>query len=335
MRLRVLAPLAAVVLLLGACSSGGSGSETSASPTSAGPTLGPTVPPASAVAEPVAAELLPTATGGIGEKPTLTFPDSGPPPSLQRQILVEGTGPLTTASDWLITNYLGQVWGGEVFDNSYDRGSTSAFQIGVGAVVSGWDVGLVGVPVGSRVLLSLPPADGYGSAGNDGAGIGGTDTIVFVVDIIDAVGPDSGGQTDAVPAPPPSDGPQATGELGQAPEVTVPAGTPEPTAPVVTVLATGTGEPVHNGQILVQFKAVTWTGESAGSTWPSDPTAAAGGGGTGPQQLPVTANGPFAGLVDVPLGSRVLVQVPPQQNPQTGQQSPAIAAVLDLLAQTS
>ena len=87
----------------------------------------------------------------------------------------------------MVTNYLGQIWGGKVFDNSYDRGTTSAFQIGVGKVVPGWDTALVGVPVGSRVMLSLPPADGYGSAGNSGAGITGTDTLVFVVDIVQAI----------------------------------------------------------------------------------------------------------------------------------------------------
>ena len=53
----------------------------------------------------------------------------------------------------------------------------------------GWDVGLVGVPVGSRVMLSLPPADGYGSAGNTSAGITSTDTLVFVVDIVQAITP--------------------------------------------------------------------------------------------------------------------------------------------------
>jgi len=36
-------------------------------------------------------------------------------------------------------NYLGQVWGGRVFDNSYDRGAPVRFPIGVGAVIQGWD----------------------------------------------------------------------------------------------------------------------------------------------------------------------------------------------------
>ncbi len=336
MRVRALL-LAVPLVILAACSSGGdtdstTGSGASASG-SAAATLGPAVPPATAVAAAVPAAQLPTASGAFGEKPTLTFPATDPVPSLQRVILSKGTGPVTKSGDWLVTNYLGQVWGGKVFDNSYDRGETSVFQIGVGKVVPGWDTALAGVPVGSRVLLSLPPADGYGATGNESAGIKGTDTIVFVVDIVDAVAADAGGQKDAKPAAPlPATGPQVAGDLGAAPKVTIPSGAAEPTAPTVTVIATGTGKPVQLGQVLVQYTAVTWTGESAGSTWPGKDPATSG---QGPQELPVATGGPFAGLVGVPIGSRVLVQVPAQPDQQSGQTQPAIAAVVDVLLQTT
>ncbi|MBM9467206.1 FKBP-type peptidyl-prolyl cis-trans isomerase [Nakamurella sp. YIM 132084] len=279
---------------------------------------------------------MPTVSGAFGEKPTLTFPE-GSPPSLQRVVLSEGTGPMVESSDWLVTNYLGQIWGGEVFDNSYDRGATSTFQIGVRAVVPGWDTGLVGVPVGSRVLLSLPPADGYGSAGNSGAGIGGTDTLVFVVDIVNAIGPDQGGQADATPEPTPAGAPEISGALGARPSITIPAGLAEPTEQSVAVLARGTGAPiVDNSQVLAQYVAVDWTGESAGSTWPATEGENQTTGGTGPQQLPVQAGTPFEGLVGVPLGSRVLVTIPGQAA-TTGTSAqpaqPAVVAVMDLLAQ--
>ena len=58
------------------------------------------------------------------------------------------------------------------------------FPLGVGGLIPAWDEGLVGVEKGSRVLILAPPADGYGSAGNQAAGIKGTDTLVFVVDIL-------------------------------------------------------------------------------------------------------------------------------------------------------
>jgi peptidylprolyl isomerase len=81
-------------------------------------------------------------------------------------------------------HYLGQSWAGGVFDNSYDRGSSISFGIGVGQVISGWDEGLVGQQVGSRVLLSIPSHLGYGDRGVPQAGIKGGDTLVFVVDVV-------------------------------------------------------------------------------------------------------------------------------------------------------
>ncbi len=333
MRIRALL-VAVPLVVLGACSSGTDSTPTGGSTSgSVAATLGPAVPPATAVAAAVPAAQLPTASGAFGSKPTLTFPQGNPVPSLQRVILTKGTGPQTVAGDWLVTNYLGQVWGGAVFDNSYDRGTTSVFQIGKQKVVPGWDTALVGVPVGSRVMLSLPPADGYGAPGNASAGITGTDTLVFVVDIVDAVAADTGGQKDAKPAPAlPKTGPQVTGALGAQASVKIPADTPEPTAPTVTVIATGAGQPIELGQVLVQYTAVTWAGESAGTTWPGKDPATSG---QGPQELPVATGGPFAGLVGVPIGSRVLVQVPGQTDPQSGQAQPAIAAVVDVLLQTT
>lgn len=129
---------------------------------------------------------LPAVAGGFGEPPRVSFPANDPPATLQRQLLSTGSGPVVAPGDRIEVNYLGQIWNGPVFDSSFDRGSTSEFDIGVGAVIAGWDTGLVGVPVGSRVLLSVPPDQAYGSAGNAQAGIGGTDTLVFVIDIVAA-----------------------------------------------------------------------------------------------------------------------------------------------------
>ena len=127
---------------------------------------------------------LPTASGSFGDKPVLTFPEGGAPAGLQVQVLEEGSGPVVTAGRTIVVNYLGQVWDGEIFDTSYDRGETISFPIGTGAVIGGWDKGLVGQSVGSRVLLSIPPEHGYGMRGVPQAGIGGTDTLVSVVDVV-------------------------------------------------------------------------------------------------------------------------------------------------------
>ena len=62
---------------------------------------------------------------------------------------------------------------------------TSTSRSAPGQVIKGWDNGLVGQKVGSRVLLVIPPAEGYGTAGSPPK-ISGTDTLVFVVDILAA-----------------------------------------------------------------------------------------------------------------------------------------------------
>ncbi|MCL2092316.1 MAG: FKBP-type peptidyl-prolyl cis-trans isomerase [Micrococcales bacterium] len=129
---------------------------------------------------------LPQATGGFGDRPTLTFPATGAPADLQVQVLVPGTGAAVAAGQDIEVHYLGQTWGGGVFDTSYDRGETISFPIGVGQVIAGWDQGLVGQPIGSRLLLSIPSHLGYGDRGVPAAGIRGGDTLVFVVDIVDA-----------------------------------------------------------------------------------------------------------------------------------------------------
>ncbi|GGC15654.1 FKBP-type peptidyl-prolyl cis-trans isomerase [Cellulomonas carbonis] len=128
---------------------------------------------------------LPSASGSFGEKPDLTFPDSPAPADLQVQVLHQGDGETVEAGDDIEVHYLGQVWGGtRPFDTSYDRGQSISFGIGVGQVIGGWDEGLVGRQVGSRLLLSIPPHLGYGDRGVPQAGIRGGDTLVFVVDVL-------------------------------------------------------------------------------------------------------------------------------------------------------
>ncbi|MBN9376364.1 MAG: FKBP-type peptidyl-prolyl cis-trans isomerase, partial [Cellulomonas sp.] len=107
-------------------------------------------------------DALPTATGAFGDKPTLTFPAESAPADLVVQVLERGTGDLVEAGQDIEVNYLGQIWGGSIFDSSYDRGESISFPIGVGMVIAGWDDGLVGQPVGSRVLVSIPSHLGYG-----------------------------------------------------------------------------------------------------------------------------------------------------------------------------
>src|SRR5690606_32508019 len=83
--------------------------------------------------------------------------------------------------------YAGYFWrDGRVFNSSWSEGRPAAVTIGTGQVMKGWDRGLVGQRVGSRVLLVVPPSLGYGSKGLPRFGIEGHATLVCVVDLLGA-----------------------------------------------------------------------------------------------------------------------------------------------------
>ena len=134
---------------------------------------------------------LPTVSAKAGSAPTLTFPSSSPPSGLVAKTLIKGNGPAVVKGEYVIAQYVGYIWRTKkAFGSSWTSGSPPfGFVIGASPeqVIPGWDKALVGQTVGSRVLLSVPPAQGYGSTGASHAGIKGTDTLVFVVDIIDAL----------------------------------------------------------------------------------------------------------------------------------------------------
>jgi peptidylprolyl isomerase len=120
----------------------------------------------------------------------VTFPSSSPPGALVTRTLVKGGGPKVAKGEYVVAQYAGYIWRTKkVFGSSWSTGSPFGFLIGATPeqVIPGWDKGLVGQTVGSRVMLSIPPAQGYGSSGASQAGIKGNDTLLFVVDIIDAL----------------------------------------------------------------------------------------------------------------------------------------------------
>lgn len=127
-------------------------------------------------------------TNGPTKPPTVTVPKTAAPKQTVQATLVRGSGPTVKKGQTLIAQYHGVLWrDGSVFDSSWQRGAPSDFPIGVGQVIPGWDKTLVGKKVGSRVLLVIPPADGYGPKGGGGGKIKADDVMVFVVDILGAI----------------------------------------------------------------------------------------------------------------------------------------------------
>lgn len=133
---------------------------------------------------------LPKITGEPGSgNPTVKIPAGVTPPTgLVANVLIQGHGQTVAKGQTLLIQYTGVDWNtGKNFDSSFSRKTAFSTPIGEGAVIPGWDQGLVGKHVGDRVLLVIPPALGYGpQGGQSSAGIGAKDTLVFVVDIVAA-----------------------------------------------------------------------------------------------------------------------------------------------------
>jgi FKBP-type peptidyl-prolyl cis-trans isomerase len=129
---------------------------------------------------------LPEVKAASQKAATITVPKGvKPPKDLKQQVLIKGDGKKVEAGQGLVAQYTGVKWeDGKKFDSSWDHGGATAFQIGTGSVVQGWDKGLVGKNVGDRVLLVIPPSLGYGA--NPQSELA-KNTLVFVVDILGTV----------------------------------------------------------------------------------------------------------------------------------------------------
>ena len=83
---------------------------------------------------------------------------------VQRVVLEQGTGAAVKASDTVKINYLGATYDAkQPFDESFSKQPLTSALTGL---IQGWTIGLTGVKVGSRVLIQIPPAYGYGAQGS-------------------------------------------------------------------------------------------------------------------------------------------------------------------------
>jgi peptidylprolyl isomerase len=127
--------------------------------------------------------LPPGADPALGTEPTVTA-GTGNLTKLVVTTLIQGTGPAVKAGQNITVNYIGVTYkDGKKFDASWDSGQPASFPIGEGSVIPGWDQGLVGVKVGSRVQLDIPASLAYGDQPANGAPAG---PLRFVVDLLAA-----------------------------------------------------------------------------------------------------------------------------------------------------
>lgn len=112
--------------------------------------------------------------------PKITIPDSDPPSSLQVQTLIKGSGAKVTTSSTILVKYTGVSWKTkEVVEENWTTGESSALN----SLIKGWQQGLSGQTVGSRVLLVIPPSLAY-PTGQRKPKVEAGDTLVYVIDIL-------------------------------------------------------------------------------------------------------------------------------------------------------
>lgn len=114
-------------------------------------------------------------------EPDITIPKADPPTETRIAQLKQGSGETVLPGDMVTLQYKGVLWrNGEMFDSSWKTGNPASFS--TSQVVKGFQKALEGQTVGSQVIAIVPPAEGYGEKGS--GEITGTDTMVFVIDIL-------------------------------------------------------------------------------------------------------------------------------------------------------
>jgi peptidylprolyl isomerase len=123
------------------------------------------------------------------------------------------------------------------------------------------------------MLLSIPPADGYGASGNSQAGISGTDTLVFVVDLLADYKPNASAPGVADSQLPAAGWPKITNSPGQQPQIISVADVKAPTSPTSKLLVKGSGAKIDSSKTLVLQLVQTdiATGKQTQSTWGQQP----------------------------------------------------------------
>ena len=261
---------------------------------------------------------LPAVTGGtkFGTKPTVAKGTGDPSKDLAVKTLIAGGGQTVAENDYVEAHYLGQIWNtAKVFDNSYDRKTPLVIQLAEGSIIDGWRYALTGKKVGSRVQFSVPPTWGYGKEGNAQAGIKGTDTLVFVVDVQGTFNANSSAKGTKVPQNDAALPKVGTNTDGKAPSIDIPK-KDAPTKLVANYIIEGDGAEVGaKDTVLVQYKGVFWdSGKEFDSTYGRKALTSFG--------LQQVVKGWGQGLTGKKVGSRVLIVIPPKlgygDNPPSG-----------------
>lgn len=182
----ILLALIATALSIAAC--GGSTQESDAdkfAQTAEQQAKTQTAAPDTTTTAPTATKVTPSSgEKDIATKPKIPKASGKAPTSLKVEDLIEGNGPAAKAGDKLSVRYVGVLYdNNKEFDSSWKRGKAPfQFTLGQGQVIPGWDQGLLGMKVGGRRRLTIPPDLAYGAQGQPPT-IPANAPLVFDVDL--------------------------------------------------------------------------------------------------------------------------------------------------------
>jgi FKBP-type peptidyl-prolyl cis-trans isomerase len=282
-------------------------------------------------------------TGTFDTTPAVSIPKAAPSSKLVISTPIKGTGAVVKSGSDALANIAIYKWSGttntlveSTFGTAANRGpQVIPTQTGLG--LTGLATALNGAKLGTRIVAVLPPKYGYGTSGQSQLGITGSDTLVWVIDLLQEF-PQGQSASGATVSHGGGALPTVTATAGQAPVIAVPKHSP-PAKLSVTTLIKGTGPKTVKGErLVVQYVGVNWrTGKVFSTSWPSaaTPTGIPFAFTLGGQVLP----GWNDGLAGMPVGSRVMLVIPPAlgYGPIGGQPSAGItktdtlAFVVDIL----
>lgn len=278
-----------------------------------------------------------TVTGDFGKAPKVTFTKGLSTKNTERSVIITGKGDVAKANSTVDVDYtiFDAASGKQIDQTKYTKGGTAAFEL-KSPLLTGMIKSLECSPEGSRVVAVVPPADAFKDAGSQGLGVKGTDSLVFVFDVVKVSAPVTVLPKANGKAQPAEAGiPTVTLAADGTPTVTIPKADP-PTALKISVLKKGDGKVVTEGaSVTVHYSGLIWaTGKTFDSSWTTKKPATFATTGV--------IKGFGQALVGQKVGSQVIAVIPPDlgYGPSGGQPSAGISAtdtlvfVIDILATT-